>query len=49
MLKIIIRIALNAIALLLIAKYVPGLTFTGSWANLLIAGAVLGVLNGIIR
>ncbi len=49
MLKIIIRTALNAVALLLIAKYVPGIAFTGSWTNLLIAGAALGILNGIIR
>jgi len=47
--RFLIRIILNAGAILLIAKYIPGIEFSGSWTNLLIVGVVLGVLNGIIR
>ncbi|PJE60032.1 MAG: hypothetical protein COU85_00415 [Candidatus Portnoybacteria bacterium CG10_big_fil_rev_8_21_14_0_10_44_7] len=47
--RFLIRIILNAGALLLMAKYVPGIEFSGSWTTLLIAGVVLGILNGILR
>ncbi len=47
--RFIIRIILNAGAILLVAKYVPGIDFSGSWVNLLIFGTVLGILNGVIR
>lgn len=47
--RFLIRVILNAGAILLVAKYVPGIEFSGSWTNLLIFGVVLGILNGIVR
>lgn len=45
---ILIRIALGALALLLVAEVVPGIEVTGLVPALL-AAAVLGVLNGFVR
>ena len=45
---ILIRIFVNAIALLA-TTVVPGITFTGSWVNLIVAGALFGLFNLIVR
>ena len=47
--KLILTIAGNALALLATAYFVPGIRFTGSWVQLLVAGAVFGLLNLIVR
>lgn len=49
-----IAIVGNAIGLLvavwLIPRFIPdGITFTGNFLQLLIAGAVIGIVNGILR
>jgi putative membrane protein len=47
--KILISIVANAVALFATAYVVPGITFTGSWVQLLVAGAIFGLLNLIVR
>src|SRR5262245_38100663 len=46
---IIVRILINAVALLVTATVVPGISFTGSWVNLIVAGALFGLFNLIVR
>jgi putative membrane protein len=48
-LRILLSIVANAVALFVTAHLVPGITFRGSWVDLLIAGAVFGLLNLIVR
>jgi len=38
----------NALALL-VTTIVPGITFSGNWLQLLVAGAIFGVFNLIVR
>ena len=45
---ILLSIVGNAIALFA-TTVVPGITFTGSWVNLLVAGALFGLFNLIVR
>ena len=49
MIKLILTILGNALALLATAYFVPGIRFTGSWAQLLLAGLLFGLLNLIVR
>lgn len=46
--KLITRLLLTAFVLLLVAKYIPGITVEGFYPAL-IAAIVLGLLNGIVR
>jgi len=46
---LILTIVGNALALLATAYFVPGIRFTGSIAQLLLAGLIFGVLNLIVR
>jgi len=48
-LRILLSIVANAVALLVTAYVVPGITFAGSWVQLLVAGAIFGLLNLIVR
>ena len=45
---ILLSIAGNAVALLA-TTIVPGIVFTGSWLQLLLAGAIFGLFNLIVR
>jgi putative membrane protein len=47
--KILLSIVANAAALIATAYVVPGITFSGSWVQLLVAGAIFGLLNLIVR
>jgi putative membrane protein len=47
--KVLLTIAGNALALLATAYVVPGIRFTGDWLQLIVAGAILGLLNLIVR
>ena len=47
--NILLSIVANAVALVATAYVVPGITFGGSWVQLLVAGAIFGVLNLIVR
>ena len=45
---IILRVLFNALGLLLIANFVPGITVSGFYAAV-IAAVILGVLNAIVK
>jgi putative membrane protein len=47
--KILLSILANAVALMATAYVVPGITFGGDWLQLLVAGAIFGLLNLIVR
>jgi putative membrane protein len=47
--KLLLTIVGNALALLATAYVVPGIRFSGDWIQLLIAGAVFGLLNLFVR
>jgi putative membrane protein len=42
-------VVVNALALLVAASVVPGISFHGTWITLLVAGALFGLFNLIIR
>jgi putative membrane protein len=42
-------IVVNAVALLATAWIVPGISFHGNWVTLLLAGALFGLFNLIVR
>ena len=48
-LKLIIRILANCAAILAADYLVPGFIFSGNWQDLVIAGAILGIVNSFIR
>jgi putative membrane protein len=47
--RILLSIVFNAIALYATAMVVPGITFRGSLGVLLLAGAIMGLFNLIVR
>jgi putative membrane protein len=47
--RILISVVANALALFATAYVVPGITFTGGVGQLLLAGAIFGLLNLIVR
>src|SRR5512145_2678644 len=47
--KLLLTIVGNALALLATAYFVPGIRFSGNWVQVLIAGAIFGLLNLIVR
>ncbi len=47
--KILLSILANAVALFATAYVVPGITFAGSWVQLVVAGAIFGLLNLLVR
>jgi len=47
--RAIIQVVLNGVAILLIAKLVPGIEYQGDWLYLLLTGLVVGVLNLFVR
>jgi putative membrane protein len=49
MLRVLLSIAFNAVALYATALVVPGITFHGGLASLLVAGAIFGLFNLIVR
>jgi putative membrane protein len=48
-LRAIVQILLNAIAILLVARIVPGIQYQGDWIYLLLTGVVFGLLNLIVK
>ncbi len=44
----VIRLLINALALWLIAKYVPGFSMTGAWTPI-IAALIFGIVNALVR
>jgi putative membrane protein len=49
MLRTLLQIVLNGVALLIAAKLVPGIQYEGDLLYLFIAGLVLGLLNLIVK
>lgn len=47
--RAIVQILLNAVAVLLVARLVPGIHYTGDWVYLLLTGVVLGLLNLTVK
>ena len=47
--KILLHIAFNALALYVTTLVVPGIVFRGNLISLLIAGAILGLFNLIVK
>lgn len=47
--KLLLTIVGNALALLATASFVPGIRFSGSFVQLLVAGAIFGLLNLVVR
>jgi putative membrane protein len=47
--KILLTIAANAVALYATTQVVPGITWSGDILGLLVAGAIFGLLNLIVR
>lgn len=47
--KLLLTVAVNALTLLATAQFVPGIRFSGNWVELLVAGALFGLLNLIVR
>jgi len=49
MLRALIQVVLNGVALLIAAKLIPGIHFTGGLVYLLVAGLVLGLINLLVK
>jgi putative membrane protein len=49
MLRLVVQVLLNGVALLLAAKLVPGISYTGGWLYLLLAGLVFGLINLLVK
>jgi putative membrane protein len=47
--RILLSIVFNAVALYATALVVPGISFQGNWVMLLVAGAIFGLFNLIVR
>ncbi len=49
MLRALLQIVLNGVAVLVAAYLVPGITYSGSWFYLLLVGLVIGLINLIVK
>lgn len=49
MVHLLIRLVINAIALWVAVRLVPGLNFEGSWLTLLFIALIFGVVNAVVR
>lgn len=49
MIRALVQIVLNGVAVLLAAYLVPGITYTGSLPYLLVVGLVIGLINLIVK
>ena len=47
--RAIIQILLNGVAILLVARIVPGIHYQGDWIYLLLTGVVFGLLNLTVK
>ena len=47
--RAIIQILLNGVAILLIARIVPGIVYSGDWIYLILTGVVIGLLNLTVK
>lgn len=49
MFEIVVRIVVNAIALIAAVRLVPGASFIGDWPQLIILAGVFGLINSYLR
>jgi putative membrane protein len=49
MMRALLQIVLNGVAVLAAAYLVPGISYTGSWLGLLLVGLVIGLVNLIVK
>jgi putative membrane protein len=49
MLRALLQIVLNGVAVLVAAYLVPGISYTGSWFYLLLVGLVIGLINLVVK
>lgn len=49
LIRIILRVLANALLLYVIAYIIPGISYTGDWITLILAGLILGVVNLFIK
>ncbi len=49
MLRILAQLALNGLGVWLAAKFVPGVTYSGGLAYLLVVGLVIGLINLLVK
>ena len=47
--RLLLRILINAAALWVATRIVPGVTHTGPWYTLLVVALVFGLLNAFVR
>lgn len=47
--KILVRLMINAAALWVAVRLVPGVSFTGNWRLLLVVALVFGILNALLK
>lgn len=47
--RLIIRILANCAAILIANKFVPGFIFRGTLTELIVAGAIIGLINALIK
>lgn len=47
--SLLIRILANSLAILIATKLIPGFIFSGDLLSLFIAGAVIGIVNGLVK
>jgi putative membrane protein len=46
---LIVRLLINAVALYVATRIVPGLTFDGQWTTLAVVALIFGVVNAFVR
>ena len=49
MMRALLQIVLNGVAVLIAAYLVPGITYTGSLPYLLLVGLVIGLINLLVK
>ena len=47
--RAIVQILLNGVAILLVARIVPGIHYEGEWIYLVLTGIVVGLLNLLVK
>jgi putative membrane protein len=47
--QLLLRLAINSIALAVAIKLINGITFTGEWWKILIIAAIFGMVNALIK
>jgi putative membrane protein len=47
--RLVVQVLLNAVGVLVTARLVPGISYRGGLASLLVAGVILGLLNVLVK